>query len=73
MSWLLSSTALGQQLAICDCSVVLISYLNGNSETCDAKLPKPFNFSFYKRTQVASRREETPDRPAHKILTHRTN
>ncbi|MEH2170555.1 MAG: hypothetical protein V7K41_28685 [Nostoc sp.] len=66
-----SSTALGQQLAV---AVLLISHLNGNSKTSDAKLPKPLNFDFYKRTRVASRREETlSDRPAHPILTHRTN
>ncbi|MFN6474198.1 MAG: hypothetical protein RMY36_031585 [Nostoc sp. SerVER01] len=37
------STALGQQLAICDCCVLLIPHLNGNSDTCDAKLPQPLN------------------------------
>ncbi|WP_223278492.1 hypothetical protein [Nostoc sp. 'Peltigera membranacea cyanobiont' 232] len=45
MNWLLSSTALGQQLAICGCSVLLISHLNGNSQTYDAKLPEPLNIA----------------------------
>ncbi|MEH1931571.1 MAG: hypothetical protein V7K83_29600 [Nostoc sp.] len=41
------STAWGQQLAICGCFVLLISHLNGNSETCNAKLPEPLNFNFF--------------------------
>ncbi|MEH2058055.1 MAG: hypothetical protein V7K97_18205 [Nostoc sp.] len=34
-----------QQLAICGCFVLLISHLNGNSETCYAKLPEPLNIA----------------------------
>ncbi|WP_334839276.1 hypothetical protein [Nostoc sp.] len=46
------------------CSVLSISHLNRNSQTCDAKLPKPMNvvrnFKFFKRTRVASCTEENP-------------
>lgn len=46
MNWLLSYlTALGQQLAICGCFVLLISYLNRKIQSCDAKLPELFNLA----------------------------